>query len=766
MITDIFIEGERLDLFEDENITVTQGVQDVKDVSKLFADFSQSFNVPASKNNNRIFKNYYNQDIDNGFDARTRKPSIININTIPFKTGKMQLNGVQLKNNKPSSYKITFFGDVIKVKDLIGDDKLNTLDWLSNFNHPYDETNVETGLTDGLDFTVDGIDYDKAIIYPLISYQRQYFYNSNSSDTTSTDTLVNIGYDVARDDGVRFDDLKPAIKLSLIIEAIQQKYGFNFVGGFFESEIFNDIYVNLNKTTSKLSNGILEYENVNTTAPPNGSAPNDYLRYTTTVTPKAGFEDVFYKIRLSINDNVIYESTTFLTGTQIKAGNLDQFSEDINCVAEIITLEDFEFDATTRVQYRSIGINETLSPYPLSYTDQSIVLTSVILNEIKDIKTYDFLTGLFKTFNLVVTSSGDDILVEDLQTWYTQGDIIDITPYVDTEKKGVDKGIIFNKIDFSFQDSEQILADEFKQSNNRVYGNEELTLYTDSTETERLDGETLDIESQFENPIYERLFDLDNNTQTNIQYIPYFNRSIQSIAGAPFMFYANQVSVSSNTLGFKGITAYSELSGNVLMPTHSQIIDFDSFNLNFAAEINEYTSEIFTDTIYSRFYADYIGDVFSNKRRNYTYKAILPLSILNSLKLNDRLVIGNTRYIINKIASNLTVRGDELELINDIYDAPLVSDVLRSSLFTPSQGRFAYNGRAYSTQYIGLSDQNAVKLDTGDGTSWFTVNSIGKGTIATVKFTLTENNSGNIRSGGIQVNDGLNNPIYYITQSE
>ena len=371
---------------------------------------------------------------------------------------------------------------------------------------------------------------------------------------------------------------------------------------------------------------------------------------------------------------------------------------------------------------------------------------------------------MFKTFNLVVTSSGDDILVEDLQTWYTQGDIIDITPYVDTEKKGVDKGIIFNKIDFSFQDSEQILADEFKQSNNRVYGNEELTLYTDSTETERLDGETLDIESQFENPIYERLFDLDNNTQTNIQYIPYFNRSIQSIAGAPFMFYANQVSVSSNTLGFKGITAYSELSGNVLMPTHSQIIDFDSFNLNFAAEINEYTSEIFTDTIYSRFYADYIGDVFSNKRRNYTYKAILPLSILNSLKLNDRLVMGNTRYIINKIASNLTVRGDELELINDIYDAPLVSDVLRSSLFTPSQGRFAYNGRAYSTQYIGLSDQNAVKLDTGDGTSWFTVNSIGKGTIATVKFTLTENNSGNIRSGGIQVNDGLNNPIYYITQ--
>ena len=50
----------------------------------------------------------------------------------------------------------------------------------------------------------------------------------------------------------------------------------------------------------------------------------------------------------------------------------------------------------------------------LSYDNQEVVLEANILNEIKDIKTYEFLTGLFKTFNLVVTSLGDDILVEDL----------------------------------------------------------------------------------------------------------------------------------------------------------------------------------------------------------------------------------------------------------------------------------------------------------------------------------------------------------------
>ena len=260
MITEVFIEGNKLDLFDDENISVTQGVQDVKDISKLFADFSQSFSVPASKNNNRIFKHYYNQDIDNGFDARTRKQANININTIPFKSGKIQLNGVKIKDNKPSSYKITFFGDAIKVKDLIGDDKLNTLDWLDNFSHPYNSEKVLEGLTTGIDFTVGGVNYVDAVIYPLIAYRRQFFYDSTPANDISTEESVNIAYNVGKTNGIGFDELKPAIKLSLIIEAISVKYGFDFSGSFFDSELFKGIYINLNKTTDVLSNGFIEFE--------------------------------------------------------------------------------------------------------------------------------------------------------------------------------------------------------------------------------------------------------------------------------------------------------------------------------------------------------------------------------------------------------------------------------------------------------------------------------------------------------------------------
>ena len=73
----LYIEGQRLDLFDDETISLTQSIQNVRDIAKIFTDFSKTFTLPASKNNNKIFKHYYNYDIDNGFDARTKKDAII-----------------------------------------------------------------------------------------------------------------------------------------------------------------------------------------------------------------------------------------------------------------------------------------------------------------------------------------------------------------------------------------------------------------------------------------------------------------------------------------------------------------------------------------------------------------------------------------------------------------------------------------------------------------------------------------------------------------
>lgn len=761
MAVDIYIEGQRLDTFgKEENIEVTTAVQDVKDISKIRGDYSQSFTVPASKRNNSIFKNYYNADVDGGFDARTRKTASIDVDTYDFKRGKIQLVDVAIKENQISHYKIVFYGNTIKVKDLIGEDKLKDLDWLDNFNHDYTSANVKTGLTTGLDFTVDSVTYNKAVCYPLISYARQYFYSSDPTDTTSTDSLVNIAYDAGRTDGIAFGELRPAIQVKLIIQAITEKYGLTFTGSFFDSTRFTELYVNVNNTKDSLSNGLKVYENVS------GSyvGVGVFLKYEyyTTVTPKPGFTTVPYKIRLTINDSVVYESSVWLTGTKTKYGIAD-YTEDYTAKAEIITETDFEFDATTDFNFEP-GVGADDDVFNNSYTNQVIDLDTIITTQFKDIKVYDFLTSIFKMFNLVVVPDGDDLYVEDLESWYAQGQIYDITEYIDTKEYKVSRGKILNQIDFKFKESKQILADFFNQENGFYFGNLENKLYTDETKTELLEGDKLDISVIFEQPIFERLNDTFTSSEINLLYGLMLNDELSAFVGEPFLMYLPSVSVASNPLGFKG-TTYDQLSGNVLMPSHSIEHDTDSFNINFGAEINEFTSQVFLDTIYDRYFDDYISDIFSIKRRIYNYTAMLPNRLLTKIKANDRLVIDGRRYLINTIKSNIVNRKDSLELINDIYDAPLASDSLNSSLWSPTAATYNGNAGSGDSRYIGLATATLSLVDTGYGTSWVTITGSVTGVINTITFDLDANATGALRTVQIKATDGVNDPKFTITQN-
>ena len=145
----LYIGNERVELFKDETISLTESIQNVKDVAKVFTDFTKTFTVPASKTNNKIFKHYYNFDIVGGFDARLKTSGSIKLNGVDFKKGNIKLEGVDLKNNKPNAYRVTFFGDLSDLKDLIGEDLLSDLSWLDNFEKEYSTAAVKDNLKGG-----------------------------------------------------------------------------------------------------------------------------------------------------------------------------------------------------------------------------------------------------------------------------------------------------------------------------------------------------------------------------------------------------------------------------------------------------------------------------------------------------------------------------------------------------------------------------------------------------------------------------------------
>jgi hypothetical protein len=49
----------RIELFNDEKISVVSSIQNFNNLGSLFTDYSQTFTVPASKHNNEIFKHWY-----------------------------------------------------------------------------------------------------------------------------------------------------------------------------------------------------------------------------------------------------------------------------------------------------------------------------------------------------------------------------------------------------------------------------------------------------------------------------------------------------------------------------------------------------------------------------------------------------------------------------------------------------------------------------------------------------------------------------------
>jgi hypothetical protein len=243
VVIQLYIESERVELFKDESVTITDSIQNVKDIEKVFTAFSQSFSVPASKTNNKVFKHYYNFDIDSGFDGRKKVSATIELNNIPFKTGKIKLEGVDMKNNKPHTYRITFFGDIVELKDKLGEKKLSELDFSAYQPLNYDPATVEAKLTTEESST-------NHIIAPLITHSQRLYYEDGVHGEDTGNLWYESGSGTSHHHGVKWNELKYAIRVNKIIEQIETDFGLSFSSDFFKNtsiEEFDHLFLWLHR---------------------------------------------------------------------------------------------------------------------------------------------------------------------------------------------------------------------------------------------------------------------------------------------------------------------------------------------------------------------------------------------------------------------------------------------------------------------------------------------------------------------------------------
>jgi hypothetical protein len=672
---DIYINNQRLDLFQDEEISINLSVQNIQDLSKVFTDFTQSFTVPASTTNNQILSHYYRTDLSGGLDGRVRQTARIEINSLTFRTGVVQMENVLVKGTSPYSYSLTFYGELVNLTDLFGEDYLYDLD-LSAYDHAYDGATIQQGFDSDALLSGD-------VFYPLMSPVRNWVYNiGNSSDPRHEDDIQFVTGHTGHHHGVHYYELKPAIKVVKILEAIETKYGINFTGDFMSDTQFNKLYLWAHRYEGYLydSSTAIEWQLINFNRTTGGGTEFNLSTETWTVV-----DTDTYELRITLqNVGANYEIGLFQNGTQIGVAQEDAHPAS----SVLITFEGYGFDSGDEVQIKirprsAVTFNYQVTDYTAydaSTTtqrfevDQTIFATysfQIAMSPLMpEIKVSDFLTGIIKQHNLVVTpNSTTEFNLQTLNDWYADGVDKDFQEYLDITETSVNRPELYRRIAYSYQETEQILGFEYQRTNTTGFGD----LRADFT----FDGEELQVELPFECPLFERLTDIDNGTLTNIlvyksqtrEFDTDFENRFQTYVGAPILIYGEfSVDIRLNPISFVD-EANMETQVNSVWYANVSSTSIGTglaYSLCWGADTDPFYLTPVGKSLYQTYWEDYIVDLYNTKRRLVQVEAQLPIGKVMTFDLKNKIIWNNQKWIVNSANINMTTGKTRLELLNDV----------------------------------------------------------------------------------------------------
>ena len=676
-ITNYEIGGvfNKLDLFKDESVSITDSIKNLKDPSKIFTAFSQQFSVPASKNNSKIFKHYENPNVVNSFDARFKADALIKLNGADYKKGKLKLNGVSLKDNSPNTYKLVFFGETVELKDLLNDRELSSLEYPDSLNFDYDYNNLRSK------FITEPESLDVCV--PLITHSKNMRYsNSGYRDAVTQEYLTPF-------------DLKPAIKVRRIIEAIQNTVPqIQFSNEFLNTTDFNNLWLWLHRVkgfASESDEGGGQTIITNRFGKPTTEANNFQLTSGNEVRQAYVFLQVYsyyYRVQKNVNMqfNIVPASASdeFTLVVRRASDNKELVRNDytgstsytinelfsvynygtglFDVYVDLISNDTFSITSFTATVTGTRNTGSTTTDFTGTYTAPNLSLSNkfIVGNQMPKMKVIDFLTNIFKMFNLVAFKDGNKMKVLPLSDFYNSGVTYEITKYVDIEKSTIEKLQQFKNVTFDFKSKKSFLVEKAEEINGVKFAHEQVG-------NNDWDGGNYNISLDFEKMMYERLSNEDTFSLSNIGQGAMLDKDLKPTIGKPLLLYIkrqynpNQLQIRNAAgTGLETINYYNRPS-QVYVNT-SDSVTSSSSTLNFGTEIDEYFREVKGTDLFSKYYIDYITDVYNRQGRVLKIDAYLPLSIILKLKLNDTFTIANTLYRINTIKTNLLTNKSTLEL--------------------------------------------------------------------------------------------------------
>ena len=239
MITEIIIEQQRLDLFEDLGAELNYAIDDIKDFSARNTNYSKTINVPGNANNNKVFGHIYNftsgniqfnpenpsdtlPNVGYNFDPTKQANCQIFVNKIQVFKGVLRLLEITIQNGV-IEYQCAVFGELGGFASAIGNKLLNDADTMfPYFSNTYDQVWNETIVQNS--WSASGVASGLGIVYPLIDYG-----------------LCNNGHDW------HLNAFRPAFFVHELIGKIIDFSGYTYTSAFFDTPYFKSLIIPNNK---------------------------------------------------------------------------------------------------------------------------------------------------------------------------------------------------------------------------------------------------------------------------------------------------------------------------------------------------------------------------------------------------------------------------------------------------------------------------------------------------------------------------------------
>ena len=646
---------DRLELFNDEKINVTLTTQNIQDISKTFTDFSQSFTVPASVTNNQIFEHFYQNDIDPTIDPNLRRPAYIELDFMPFRKGVISLEKANIKNGKVDNYSISFYGQLVSLKDIFGEDKLNQLD-ISSLQFTFNGTNVYNRITDL------ATDYD--VRYPLIASNRLWTYNDSGSQDITQNAHA-----------ITYNELFPAVKVARLMDAIETRYGISIASDFFSDERYTELFLLAkNATEYSFLTEIKEPDFIRKilsgTYPTNPYEATDYIDLTNN---SITFRELNNVQRLQLSMQVVSITGTGTYYIDVYCNGIYNQTFENTGTGYPVFIEKANFTGPDNVYTFKIKANTPMTMevrFNFSIRADNLTNTSTILcnpvvlsgnvditNTLPDMKVSDFFSGILKQFNMTcvgIDQNSFEILPLDL--WYSNGITYDITNYVDIESVDVSKMPVYKKISFQYEQSESFINRNYFSISNSEYGN------TDNVYN--YDGGEFMVQLPFENLQFARAE--DNDSPVHYTILGYhLNKDYQAYIPKPTLLYLYGSSGTlDHNIKFYNGTTHVSISSYALFG-QDLTVGGVKYSLNWGADNSVIHAETIQDGLFATYYFNYLSNLYNLKQRLVSIKTQLPVSLVTYLKLNDRLIIRDKRYIINDLKLELNTGEAQITMYSD-----------------------------------------------------------------------------------------------------